>query len=191
MRISFGIDPNRCNGCRACEYACRTHKQLPMSLRTIHEVIDQSEGRMIRYYLALSCQHCENPECFRVCPERTYIRRRDGIITHSSGRCTGCNRCIRACPTQSPQHNPITGKIEKCDLCVSDLDEEQIPHSVKNCPTKALYAIDLDKNTLFSEKWLPGMPKTPCTKPGLRLKKLTSKLHHFIKADLGGSAYNE
>lgn len=183
MRLGFGIDPNRCIGCKACEQACRKYKETPFSLRVVRDVQETVNGQMRRYYLSLACNHCESPECFRVCPERTYIRRRDGIVVHYSGRCNGCNRCVRACPFQGPRYNPASGKVEKCDFCVERMDEGQLPACVKSCPVKALHVFDLDKNTVFGETWLPGMAEPTLTKPSLRIKRLTVGQRHFIKSD--------
>lgn len=181
MRLGFAIDPNRCVGCKACEQACRKYKKTPFSLRAVHEVLETTNGQIERYYLSLSCNHCENPECFRTCPERAYIRRRDGIVIHNSGRCTGCNRCVRSCPFQGPRFNAASGKVEKCDLCVERITEGQAPACIKSCPVKALHVIDLETNTIFSEKWLPGMANPILTKPSLRIKKLRIGQQHFVE----------
>lgn len=181
MRLGFIIDPNRCIGCRACEQACRMYKKSSFSLRAVREVIKMHQGYPRLYYISLSCNHCESPECFRVCPERTYIRRRDGAVIHNSGRCTGCNRCVRACPFEGPRYNPATGKIDKCDFCVDRISEGQAPACVKSCSVKALQVIDIDKNPFLGEKWLPGLPNTALSKPSLRIKGLALGQQHFVE----------
>ena len=170
MRLGFFLDLNRCTGCRACERACRNWKGLSFPLRRVQAFAGQVEGSWQEYYLSLACNHCENPECFRVCPEGTYKKRRDGVVLHNSGRCSGCNRCVRACPFGAPRYNLANGKVEKCDLCVERLDNGVAPACVEACPVKALQVLQLEEGKETGEKWVPGLADIYLTRPTLRLK---------------------
>ncbi|MDK2817550.1 MAG: hypothetical protein PWR22_2179 [Moorella sp. (in: firmicutes)] len=172
MQRGFFVDLNRCTGCRACVAACRNWKGINLSLRQVYMETD--------YFLSLACNHCENPECFRVCPQRTYSKRRDGIVLHNSGRCTGCNRCIRSCPFKAPRYNPATGKIEKCDLCVERIDNGIAPACVEACPVKALQVLELDAEKDFGVKWVPGLAGIQMTRPNIRFNVPETRERHLL-----------
>ncbi|MBE3573318.1 MAG: 4Fe-4S dicluster domain-containing protein [Moorella humiferrea] len=162
MQRGFFLDLNRCIGCGACESACRAWKGYAFPLRLV-------QNTSYDYYLSLGCNHCENPECFRVCPERAYYKRRDGIVLHNSGRCTGCNRCLRACPFAAPRYNLATGKAVKCDLCIDRIDNGLPPACVEACPVKALQVLNLEPGKKIGVRWVPGLPDVNITRPTLRL----------------------
>ena len=63
----FLFNPDLCIGCRTCEMACRNEfaAQAGERWRWVEEVTE-GLGRP-SYFLSLSCNHCENPECIRVC----------------------------------------------------------------------------------------------------------------------------
>lgn len=105
----FVVDPSLCIGCRSCELACRNEFSTTGGERWRWlKHVELNEGER-HYTLSLSCNHCENPECFRVCPEGTYRKRRDGIVVHDPRRCGGCGDCVRACPFGAPQYSNSHG----------------------------------------------------------------------------------
>jgi len=97
-------------------------------------------------FLTQTCYHCENPPCVAVCPVAAITKRReDGIVITDIDTCIGCRRCVSACPYSAPKFNQVTNKAEKCDLCLSRLDEGDIPACVENCPVQALVHGDLQE----------------------------------------------
>ncbi|AKX94159.1 anaerobic dimethyl sulfoxide reductase chain B [Moorella thermoacetica] len=180
MRVGFFLDLNRCIGCRACEGACQNWKGPGFPLRRVQAFAGRVKGRWQEYYLSLACNHCENPECFRVCPARAYNKRRDGIVLHNSGRCSGCNRCVRACPFGAPRYNLTIGKVEKCDLCVERIDNGLPPACVEACPVKALQVLQLDEGKELGERWVPGLADVNITRPTLRLKAPEEEERFFL-----------
>lgn len=139
-QLGFVIDANRCLGCGACAKACQANHRLPQSIawRTIRKIEDRNEEGICRFYLSSACNHCANPECLRVCPNGAYAKRRDGIVVHTSAKCTGCKSCVASCPFSVPKINPLTSKAGKCQLCYERIDQGATPYCVKACPTRAL-----------------------------------------------------
>lgn len=164
-QFGFILDTNRCLGCGTCSQACRFNNRLPPNLvwRSIRKVEEQvPEGARV-FYLSLACNHCANPECLRVCPQGAYAKRRDGIVIHSSQKCTGCKSCVSACPFSVPKIHPITGKASKCQLCYERLDRGAEPNCVTACPTSALQLREVQ--SVPSDKLL----RLTAPLPGLRL----------------------
>ncbi|MGI1659715.1 MAG: 4Fe-4S dicluster domain-containing protein [Desulfitobacterium sp.] len=169
----FLFDPNRCLGCRTCIMACATGNDLPpgVYLRNVEMQEFQKGAQVIKYYLSTSCNHCANPECFRLCPERVYRKRHDGVVIFEQTKCTGCGTCTRGCPFEAPVVNPATGKVIKCDLCYEKLDEGETPFCVAACPVKALSLIDIsntNSRTPDLVRRLPGVVKIQLTRPSIR-----------------------
>ncbi|HZK84269.1 MAG TPA: 4Fe-4S binding protein, partial [Desulfosporosinus sp.] len=60
---SFLFNANLCVGCKSCEMACKNENSTPVNVNW-RRVSSLSTGNN----LSISCNHCESPECFRVCP---------------------------------------------------------------------------------------------------------------------------
>ena len=167
----FVFNPNRCLGCRACQTACAVNHDLPpgIVLRRVKAVELEKEGHLLKYYLSSSCNHCLNPECFRLCPNHAYRKRRDGIVVYDEGKCEGCGTCIRSCPFEAPVLLPATGKVIKCDLCFGKLDEGENPYCIAACPVNALtLAAPSEPSNRVLLKALPGVPRIQITRPSIR-----------------------
>lgn len=164
-QLGFQVDLARCVGCRACERAC--HHQHPDTVQGFRRVRQLDDGGRTQSFLTMACNHCESPECIRVCPANCYDKRRDGIVIHHSGYCTGCGRCVGACPFHAPQLIPRTDKADKCDLCHQRLEAGQRPHCVEACPMEALQVIEISGVT---DAWA-DYPLTRYTQPSIRFIK--------------------
>lgn len=165
----FLFDPSLCIGCRACEMACRNEfaEEGGEKWRWIKEMI--SENGQSFYYLSLSCNHCENPECFRVCPEKSYRKRRDGVVLHDARRCIGCGNCVRSCPFKAPKFSTITNKVDKCNFCYHRLDKGLLPACIEACSNRALTLLDVnDEDPEGSLPSFPGFGDALFTRPPSR-----------------------
>ncbi len=175
-RMGFVFNPNLCIGCRACEMACRNenHTPAPIHWRHVKKIA-------LGIYLSMSCNHCDNPECFRVCPSGSFTKRRDGIIEIDSSRCDGCHLCYHACPYHIPQYNPETNKISRCQMCYPRQDHGLQPACVEACTTGALTIQDLNEIQLTDVlKVIPGFPYYGLTKPSIRFYPLQDVRRYFI-----------
>ena len=98
------------------------------------------------YYLPVSCQHCDNPECVSVCPTGASYKREDGIVLVDHSKCIGCQYCVMACPygVRTYDESRDKGVIEKCTLCAHLVDAGEKPACVKHCPGQARLFGDAD-----------------------------------------------
>jgi molybdopterin-containing oxidoreductase family iron-sulfur binding subunit len=131
-------------------------------------VIDTSAGTYpncsIRH-VPMACQHCENPQCVRVCPVgATYKDEETGVVLQDYDKCIGCRYCMAACPytgvrqfnweepsfhidfpvgdADSQRHQRNT--VEKCTLCSNRIAHGEEPACIEVCPGRARHFGDLD-----------------------------------------------
>ena len=159
-------------GCQTCANACKMENNVPMGMlwnRVIVEGSDSFDGaegeypNLKRNYIALTCQHCENPACEKVCPTGATYKDELGRVEIDYDKCIGCRMCMAACPynvrtfnwadpVRDPEFNygnknvPVRekGVMEKCTLCKELTDKGETPMCVRCCPVKARTFGDLD-----------------------------------------------
>lgn len=179
-RMGFLFNPNLCIGCRACEMACHNENHTPVEIhwRYVKKIA-------LGTYLSMSCNHCDSPECFRVCPQHAFNKRKDGIVEIDSSRCDGCAGdvlCVKACPYSAPQYNPETNKVTRCQMCYPRQDHGLPPACVEACTTGALGAVDLNTvQTVNMVKILPGFTNVNLTKPSILFHPLAEVKRYFIE----------
>jgi len=123
-------DPEKCLGCRICEFACsaKTAKSTNLLLSRIRVVDFEPRGS-----LALACMLCEDPPCVRSCPKDALRQsEKTGQIIVDEEKCTGCSWCEIACPFGTIASDPTKKVVTICDLCEGE------PECVKACPYEAL-----------------------------------------------------
>ena len=134
-QLGFYIDLTKCTGCKTCVVACKDAHNLEVG-RNFRKVIEMQTGgwRQDRatgawhqdveaYYVPISCNHCADPACVKVCPTKAHHKRdTDGLVVIDTKKCVGCGLCAKACPYGVPVLNPATRKMSKCDACADRLD---------------------------------------------------------------------
>jgi Fe-S-cluster-containing dehydrogenase component len=169
-QLGFHHDMRRCTGCRACVMACRSANHLEYGLQW-REVIAYREDPEApgRHFLSLSCNHCESPECLRVCKEGAFQKQEDGAVLHLADRCTGCRLCTLTCPYGAPRYSATLRKVSKCNLCPDRLAQGLQPACVAACPTGALSLVNLRQfDQPAATSAVPGFPTSDITTPSVR-----------------------
>ena len=123
--IWIARDLSKCSGCRKCEIACSL----------IHENKIWPEASRVRVFMIVPgaefphlCAQCEDYPCVKSCPFKALsVNRKTSAVAVDNLKCTGCGKCIEACPGKVPHIHPLTKKILICDLCNGD------PQCVKVC----------------------------------------------------------
>lgn len=115
MRHAMVIDLDRCIGCRSCAVICKNHNAQPEGVwwnrvfsagAPEYGTSVMVDGSPRMEFLPVSCQHCEDAPCERVCPTgATYTDEETGAVYVDYERCIGCRYCMTACPYNARQFN--------------------------------------------------------------------------------------
>lgn len=183
-RMGFLFNPNACIGCQACEMACRNENHTPVEIHW-RKVSLLHSG----VYLSMACNHCDSPECFRICPRRAFTKRPDGIVEVDSSRCNGCNGkhlCLSACPYNVPQYDPATDKITRCQMCYPRQDHGLPPACVEACTTGALTVANINELSLSGlSAEIPDFRHSKLTNPSLFFYPIKKVKRYFLKDGSG------
>lgn len=175
MQYGMVIDTERCFGCHTCSVSCKQANNLPNDIwwnRVLTDGGDFMDTATGTYptdleldLLPLSCQHCENPSCVRVCPVgATFKDEETGIVRQDYDKCIGCRMCMAACPYngvrsfnwEDPEYSLDYAvgdadiaehqkhAVEKCTFCYQRLERGEKPACMVLCPSRARYYGDLD-----------------------------------------------
>ena len=178
---AFLLDMTRCIGCRGCQTACKQWNNLKAEKTTFfggpgyqnpsdlsgstytlikyHEVIENN-ALTNWAFMKIQCQHCLDPACVSVCPEGALEKKENGPVTWHPSKCIGCKSCSMACPFGIPKYEGEgdNGRIRKCDLCFSRIEEGLEPACAKGCPVDAAIFGDRDDLILVAKKRLSDNP---------------------------------
>ena len=202
MHYGMVIDTKRCVGCNACTVACKMANNVPQdifwtrALTDGGEMMDTPAGEfpdVSLRYSTVSCQHCENPACAKVCPVgATYKDPETGVVRQDYDKCIGCRMCMSACPytgvrsfnweeprypmdfalgdADAPKHQKHV--VEKCIFCYQRLARGETPACMDLCPARARHFGDLDDpdsevSKLLKERSYEQLLPSEGTKPSV------------------------
>ena len=169
-QYAFSFDGTRCTGCKTCEMARKVYEV------TTGETKRDDKGcfttTCASYPLSLSCNHCDDPTCVRVCPTGAMHKDAEtGLVAVDAGKCVGCGYCHMACPYNAPKVNREKGHSVKCDGCAERLAAGEQPVCVEACPARALDFGPVDEMRKKGERAaIAPLPEPSYTQPNLYVK---------------------
>jgi len=143
-RVYVNLD--YCIDCKSCEVACANSHNVWHNLSRGY--VEEIAG------IPQHCRHCKDAACVAACPQDAMYRDENGIVRRKSFQCTGCMSCAIACPFGAINPELIRHTISKCDLCITRLEEGEVPACVATCTTGALEFRKLDET--YKEKTVLG-----------------------------------
>lgn len=180
-QLAFYFDSSACIGCKACQVACQDKNNLSADIMW-RRVFRYGGGNWVqtsssvavpnnlfRYFVSISCQHCQNPACVDVCPTTAMHKDENGVVSVESEKCIGCRYCEWACPYGAPHFDESVGIMTKCNFCQDLLAEGGAPACVDACVMRALDFGELEelKAKYGSLDAIEPLPSGEYTQPAL------------------------
>lgn len=180
VQKAFFFHGERCTGCKTCQLACADYNDLSCDYwyRKVYEYCNGSWNKdsdgcwtadTFAYYTSVSCNHCDNPACVKVCPTTAMHKDAEtGLVSVDANKCIGCGYCHMACPYNAPKVNREKGHSVKCDGCASRVAEGKLPICVEACPMHALDFGDVSAMKTKGERAnFDPLPEASYTEPNL------------------------
>lgn len=146
-KFAWLVDTRRCFGCHGCEVACKAENDVPLGhyiRQTIYHDFHRPGGKLARVMVPMSCQHCEDAPCIKVCPCGALSKKAGGSVQVDYDVCCGHAACKDACPYGAIYIDPVARQAVKCHNCTHRVAEGLEPACVATCPSEALYFGDLN-----------------------------------------------
>ena len=179
-QYAFYFDGKRCTGCKTCEMACKDCYDLAtdVAYRKIYEYGGGSWSQdengfyvpdVFTYYVSMSCNHCDDPACTKVCPTGAMHKDDEtGLVSVDAQKCIGCGYCHMACPYNAPKVDRSVGHSVKCDGCAERVAAGMTPICVEACPQRALAFGPADEMAAMGQRGgIAPLPDNSYTNPNL------------------------
>lgn len=141
-QMGFWVNTANCVDCGTCAHACRRANNTPEDVACRRRIVQATTSLGKKVNISVSCMHCSDPSCVKVCPAGALYKRTDGIVAVNHDRCIGCRYCYQACPFGVPHYT--SQGMDKCDYCLGNgRYPEQGPACAEACPHDALHWGDI------------------------------------------------
>jgi carbon-monoxide dehydrogenase iron sulfur subunit len=158
MKTVF-VNPERCIGCRQCEFACTVeHSKSRDPVAALFEEppprsrIHVAPGVAQFTSFPGKCRHCNPAPCLQVCPSGAISRDAEqDLVLIDPKKCITCAMCAMVCPfdaiTFHLQGNGIAPRTVavKCDGCIERVRRDQEPACSEACKVDALVFGELNE----------------------------------------------
>ncbi len=174
QQYAFGVNLDKCTGCKACVSACHSLNGLEENetWRDVGTLVGYQRGQAYQQTVTSACHHCAEPGCLEGCPVMAYEKDAEtGIVRHLDDQCIGCQYCTMKCPYDVPKYSKRLGIVRKCDMCHDRLAVGEAPACVQACPHEAITIrlVDVAEVSVAAAKpearLLPGTFSSNYTKP--------------------------
>ena len=155
-RYGIIVNVDRCAGCFACAVACKEENQVAPGIFWEKIKRDENVRDNVINWFRMSCMHCDDPACMKVCPMKAIHKGPHGEVLVDQQKCIGCKMCMAACPYGARSYNPEAKVVEKCTLCHHLQEVGDQPACVKVCCAKARFFGDVDDPESDVSKVLPA-----------------------------------
>ena len=103
-KLTLLFNQDDCNGCHACEVACKQEHGLGVGPRVVR-VIEKAP-----IFVPLFCHHCDDPPCAKACPEDAITKDPEtDVVLHDPEKCTGCNAVEGKSGAEKQETSPCKG----------------------------------------------------------------------------------
>lgn len=140
MQPTFpSLDPEACEPCGKCEVACVEARYGGGPYLPDDAFVLERRRLAIQVVAGIPslevCVHCPDSPCVTSCPHHALVRYPNGRVDLVEQRCTGCGKCIDACPFGAIRRVTTLDIAVKCDACATIAGG---PACLPACPTTAL-----------------------------------------------------
>lgn len=110
-RYGILVNVDNCIGCQACFIACKQENKVAPDIQWNQIHRDENEKANVINYYRMSCQHCDNPACMKVCPMKAIYKGPNGEVLVDQSKCVGCKACLAACRTALLSSTPAAERL--------------------------------------------------------------------------------
>ena len=97
-RYGIIVNVDRCAGCFACAVACKEENQVAPGIFWEKIKRDENVRDNVINWFRMSCMHCDDPACMKVCPMKAIHKGPHGEVLVDQQKCIGCKMCTKVCP---------------------------------------------------------------------------------------------
>ena len=151
MKVVF-VNPERCIGCRQCEFACAVEHSASKSETaawleepTPRTRIHVEPGQVAGTSFPSRCRHCDPAPCQQVCPTSAITRDDEhDVVLVDAQTCINCAMCAMVCPFDALTFHPMPAGADvrtvavKCDGCIDRIRRGETPACAEVCKVDAI-----------------------------------------------------